>query len=65
MPDLLISRPIRAGRLTYPYRQHPTCGIFARNLPEWRNGIRSGLKIRRSQGLTSSSLVSGTTQNHS
>jgi len=28
--------------------------------PEWRNGIRSGRKIRRPQGLTSSSLVSGT-----
>jgi hypothetical protein len=28
--------------------------------PEWRNGIRSGLKIRRPYGLTSSSLVSGT-----
>src|SRR6266404_4496740 len=29
-------------------------------MPEWRNGIRSGLKISRPQGLTSSSLVSGT-----
>ena len=41
------------GRITRPTHQ-----------PEWRNGIRSGLKIRLPQGITSSSLVSGTTRNH-
>lgn len=28
--------------------------------PEWRNGIRKGLKIPRPQGIESSSLSSGT-----
>src|SRR3569833_649456 len=33
--------------------------MTASHSPEWRYGIRSGLKIRHPQGFTSSSLVSG------
>src|SRR5260221_4810059 len=46
----------RNRRRWRPYLSHRD----NRTKPEWRNGIRSGLKIRRPQGLTSSSLVSGT-----
>ena len=33
--------------------------IFGSSQPEWRNGKRTGLKIRRAQALVSSSLTSG------
>ena len=48
-PPLPLLRPV------------PSCyKIFWCSAPEWRNGRRSGLKIRRSQGRRGSSPLSGT-----
>ena len=54
--------PTSPGRCSNATRSDRSPGVFdiSTQPPEWRNGIRSGLKIRRPKGLTSSSLVSGT-----